>query len=223
MKSQRIIKPFLSLPFAKDAKFYISEGAYYSKEETKIHGMRLHRAIDFAANTGTRIYAPASGYAASSYNFAYSKRLYKGERIGVSTGNLMQMWHSKEKVFTMYAHLDSVSDILPFYNGKKNDKVVYSKFYNQPLPEFLKIAKYIKRGTYLGTVGTSGLSLGDTNDSWDEPHLHFAVYTRKRTGKYKDWFDPYGINGKAPSYIKVKSKPIGLWLDDGNNEIMFAK
>jgi len=223
MQSKKQIKPFLALPFTKDTDFKISEGVYYSKAETKIHGRRVHRAIDFAAKKGIKVYAAASGYTASSCNFAFLSKKYKGKKVGYAMGNFVQIWHPKEKNFTIYGHLDSISGSLPFFEGKKQDAIIVSKFYNQPLAEFLKYAKYIKRGTYLGTVGDSGLSLGNKNNSWDEPHLHFAVFTRKRTGKYKDWFDPYEINGKAENYIKYKIKPVGLWLNNGKREIVFAK
>lgn len=223
MQSKKQIKPFLALPFKKGSDFKISEGVYYSKSETKIHGRRLHRAIDFSATKGTKVYASANGYAAASSNFGFSSKKYQGKKVGYALGNFVQIWHPKEKVFTIYGHLDSISSFLSFYKGKKQDEITVSKFYNQPLAEFLKIAKYIKRGTFLGTVGDSGLSFGNKNNSWDEPHLHFAVFTRKRTGRYKEWFDPYGINGKAESYTENKTKPIGLWLDNGKKGIMFAK
>lgn len=229
MKKAGRIKPFLALPFKKGTPLKITEGWFYSDEERKIHRHKFHRGIDFATDRGTPVYAPADGWAISSFH--YQKRLsYQRKLIGLSLGNFVQIWHSDQKYFTQYAHLESYEKSIPYFEPVKDGDVWYPSIVNYPIESLLKDAKFVKKGTLIGYVGDSGLS-ADFNEApdhktnrmkypaWDETHLHFEIYQRTSTGRKKNQIDPFGIYGKFDQYSITGE----LWLTDKDGNILYAK
>lgn len=89
---------------------------------------KMHRGIDFAAGTGTPIYAAGDG-----------KVAYAGRRGGY--GNYVQLKHNST-YSTAYAHMSR------FARG-------------------IRSGKWVKQGTIIGYVGTTGRSTG--------PHLHYEI------------------------------------------------
>ncbi|MBL8159533.1 M23 family metallopeptidase [Candidatus Saccharibacteria bacterium] len=234
------IKPFLTLPFTeKDMprdQIKINEGWFYSDQEQSIHGLPLHRGIDFNAARHTPVVAAADGYAIRSYQASVLDRTYEGKPVGYALGEFVQIWHPDSGVYTLYAHLQEAEDDLayavsePVSNTAWNPTGIYVN-----TDEFMRIATPVKRGQVIGTVGDSGITWGYTErfdtqsghlyqrdttlePSWDETHLHFEVYTRSANGLFKDLrFDPYGIYGQVkPDHNDYTQAPLAatLWLLD---------
>ena len=59
--------PYLELPL-KQSSIKITEGWFYSKKETKIHGFKIHAGIDFKAKRNEPVYASTEGWATSTYH-----------------------------------------------------------------------------------------------------------------------------------------------------------
>ncbi|RDU65739.1 hypothetical protein CQA53_06105 [Helicobacter didelphidarum] len=91
--------------------------------------VRPHYGVDFAAFTGTPVYAAGEG-----------KITFAGVKGGY--GKVIEINHSSG-IRTLYAHLSKI--------GRGS-----------------RVGSYVRQGTYIGNVGSTGLSTG--------PHLHFGVY-----------------------------------------------
>ena len=206
----------LTLPFLKGEEVKITEGWIYSEEEKSIHGIANHQAIDYSGLRGTPVLASADGYAVSTSQIAYLSRIYQGKRVGYGYGNYVIIWHPEKKLYTLYAHLEQAAPDIPYFQPEERS---YGGWGPPPTlslkPEdLLKNAKFVKKGELIGWMGDSGLSWGYDElprlrpdpicyPSWDEPHLHFEVFTINAEGK-KVKLDPYGIYGTAEEYKDVK-------------------
>lgn len=234
-------KPFLYLPFAgKFGKPNISEGWIYSKEEQNIHHREIHFGVDFKLERNTPILAPTHGYAVSSYHLAYLDTTYQEKKVGFGLGLFVEIWDPVAGVFVVLAHLENIELGIYYLEPERE----YSSGYDTwnplhiygSLDEKLKFATKVSRGAVIGYSGNSGLSWGfqegprvrpndSTLKSWDEPHLHFEVYTRKLHNKkwVKDKrFDPYGIYSDYTEYSGTQ-RETGLWLVDDNGLPLHAK
>jgi murein DD-endopeptidase MepM/ murein hydrolase activator NlpD len=230
----------LLLPFANASGTEISEGWIYSEVEQNIHHHQIHFAVDFKLARNTPIYSPVDGYAVSSYQSFYLDTLYEEKRVGYGLGYFVELWDPAAGVFMSLCHLEKISAGIYYMEPKRGyssgfdtwDPVLIYK----SLEEKLKNATVIKRGDVIGYSGSSGLSWGFQegprlvpNDaelkSWDEPHLHLEVYTRKLHNKkwVKDKrFDPYGIYSDYKEYSGAQ-REMGLWLVDNNGLPLHAK
>ena len=111
----------------------ISSKFTYKRWHPILKRYRAHLGIDYAAPTGRKVFATASG-----------KIIHKGRKGGY--GNTVMIRH-KNGYRSLYAHLSSFS--------KK-----------------IRVGSYVKQGTFIGRVGTTGRSTG--------PHLHFGLYKNGR-------------------------------------------
>ncbi len=249
-KSNQIPKPFLTLPFAEaDAPrdiLQISEGWYYSPEEEKISNKSLHRGIDFSMPRGTPVVAAADGYAVRSFQVADTDEVYQGKTIGFSLGEFVQIWHSEQKVYTLYGHLNKASDDIAYAKTEQLASNTWEPTgIYAPVDEIMQKATFVKRGQVIGYVGDSGIGWGysDTFDlstkhiverdyntfpSWDETHLHFEVYTRTADGRAKQTrFDPFGLydqvrDGRNP-YQNSANNPQNLWQLNKSGQPAYSK
>lgn len=201
-------KAYLSLPFSKeDAKggnIKIAEGWLYAYDEYAIHNMEVHAAVDFSAPYGTIIYAPAEGYAMSSYYNLFAKDrndktiTHEGKEIKYGLGLFVRIYVPQSNRFVDLAHLSEINQAIPFSEPEFNEEEKIWKPSSEKVlvkdipanPNWVKVSK----GQILGKVGTSGLGWGyedfqgkpekkitydpKVNISWDEPHLHFEEFSQ---------------------------------------------
>lgn len=241
--------PRFVLPFAHGTDYLISEGWDYSDYERRVHGFLHHRAVDFATERGTPVYAPIKGYALASFHLAFAKgegevawtsaeaRAYEGKFVGFGLGNFVQIYNPRSNIYVSLAHLEAASDSIPFFEPEPledgwNPTVLY-----QPAEEIVKIARYVQQGELVGYVGDSGCSWGyiekpgqprpnpAAHPSWDETHLHIEVYFRDDQGRKTTRLDPFGhYEGTAERYrIGIKEGRTSLWERDASGNIVFAR
>lgn len=199
-------RAYLTLPFRKkDAgSIKINEGWLYSYDEYQIHGMEVHTAVDFHAPFGTAVYAPADGYAMSSYHNLFAKDrnnktiTYEGKEIKYGLGLFVRIYIPSNNRFVDLAHLSEINEAIPFSEPEfdeeekiwkpSNEKVLVKDIASDP--NWITVSK----GQMLGKVGTSGLGWGyedfkdkpegkitfdpKVNISWDDPHLHFEEFSQ---------------------------------------------
>ena len=202
--------PYLTLPFRRgdvDHLLEISEGWDYSEKETGITGYENHKAVDYAVDTGTKVVAPCDALAIASYhNHRVTRRLpggieepvfYKGKPVGSGLGLFVQLYIPQLDRYVQLGHLNSISPAIhfskPVPDGKKGWQPTN---YNLP-PHLIStdnpMIVPVKRGEPIGTVGSSGLTLGyveymeepemltlyPPSFSWDIPHLHMIETGRR--------------------------------------------
>ncbi len=232
-------KQFLVVPLARSSNPTITEGWLYSQQEQQIHGYPNHKGIDFACSYGTAVYAATDGWAIQSFHSRLlPERLWQGKTVGYALGHFVQIWHPEQQKYTCYGHLSRVAESIPCLRPVQSKaqphdwdpKGIY--LVSGVAPDG---AVWIRRGDLVGYVGDSGLTWGydETPDqrpdreqfpSWDEPHLHFEVYTRDAQGQKNVWFDPFCLYSTAEAYNL--SNPVGvseLWLFDQNHNILWAR
>ena len=230
---------WLSVPFAKEdaAGIKITEGWIYSQEEQRIHGYTDHKAVDFASRVGTKVYAAADGWAVYSFHSRLIPgRMWQGKAVGFGLGHFVQIWHSEQKRYTCYGHLSYVERHIPYLDPVQDSKQPHDfdpKAVYLPNGVIPKGALEVHRGDLIGYVGTSGLTWDytefpssgpDDHQSWDEPHLHFEVYTRGADGKKDRWYDPFCLYSDAKEYNPENPVSVaGLWLFDINHRLVWAK
>lgn len=242
-------KPFLTLPFkqtdAPRGKLAVNEGWYYSPEEMAVHDKPLHRGIDWPRKRETPVVAAADGYAVRSFQLADTEETYKGKKVGFSLGEFVEIWHPKQKLYTMYAHLQKADDGVPYVTTEQLSETTWEPtgIYVRSA-EFMQKAVEVKRGQVIGYVGDSGIGWGysdsfntntkhvnernaNTLPSWDETHLHFEVYSRTSDGRYKDErFDPFGlydfITSTRNPYGKTLLEANTLWLSNNQGQPLYA-
>ncbi len=198
-------KAYLTLPFSRTdvSNIKIDEGWLYSYDEYQIHGMEVHTAVDFQAPYGTAVYAPADGYAMSSYFTLPVKPhekeiIYKEKAINYGLGLFVRMYIPLAHRFIDLAHLSEIDNAIPFSDPeydeeKKRWDPTNEKISINDIPSHSAWVKVIQ-GQFLGRVGTSGLAWGyddftdkpqrkviydpKTEVSWDDPHLHFEEFSQ---------------------------------------------
>jgi hypothetical protein len=111
---------YLIHPLKQNGK--ITEGFLYSEEERNVHAFYFHKAIDYACNWKTPVYASASGYAVAGYhrftllNKDKTPRLYKSKPLSLGLGYFVQIYHPykickvKGGRITQYGHLSKFAD-----------------------------------------------------------------------------------------------------------------
>lgn len=199
---------YLVLPFSKEdaqkGNIKIAEGWLYNFNEYSIHGMEVHTAVDFGAPYGTIIYAPADGYAMSSYYNLFAKDrnkktiTHEGKEIKYGLGLFVRIYIPSNNRFVDLAHLSEINESIPFSESEFDEEEKIWKSTNEKVlvkdipsnPNWVKVSK----GQILGKVGTSGLGWGyedfqgrperkitfdpKVSVSWDEPHLHFEEFSQ---------------------------------------------
>ncbi|MDO8573240.1 MAG: M23 family metallopeptidase, partial [Candidatus Daviesbacteria bacterium] len=140
--------------------------------------MEVHTAVDFHAPYGTPVYAPADGYAMSSYHNLFiqdrNKKIitYKGKEIKYGLGLFVRMYIPLTHRFLDLAHLSEIDNAIPFSETEFDEEEKIWKPTNEKIaineipsnPQWVSITK----GQFLGRVGTSGLSWG-YEDFTDKP------------------------------------------------------
>ena len=115
--------------------------------------VRPHYGVDYAAITGTPIYAAGEG-----------RITFSGVKGGY--GKVVEINHSGG-IKTLYAHMSKIA-------------------------KSSRVGTYVRQGTYIGNVGSTGLSTG--------PHLHFGVYKNNKP------INPLGQIKTARSELSRKDK-----------------
>lgn len=235
VKAQELIPHFLKIPFQEGTDFRVTEGWNYSKEEKNIHNLHFHQAIDFSVPRNTPVYAADDGYAIASSQISYLDKNYQNKKIGYAYGNFVQIWHPEQKIFTLYAHLEKISDDIPYLPPiKYKDAWIPVGIQNQLSSSIFQKSIFIRQGDLIGYAGDSGLSWGYKEfpqlrpnpiefPSWDEVHLHFEVLKRNKDGLKLENFDPYGIYGEVSGYEENLNPEKSLWILDDNNSALYAK
>lgn len=139
--------------------------------------------------------------------------------VGFGVGYFVQIYEPTTERYTQYAHLARLSDKIErgSYNSPdEQDSGCWENFADghkvwKPLIPFF--ATWVERGEVIGYMGNSGLCFGrhryqgpgdvcDAAGSWDETHLHFAVYDRANygTGSPTDRKDPYDLHQQQEPY-----------------------
>ncbi len=249
-------RPYLTLPFSKSQSNYdIYQGFIYSSDELKIHGGNpIHGGVDFHLPYGTSVLAPADGYIVASYLSSWVKdedseqiRLHQGKPIRYGYGYFVRMYIPETDRYLDIAHLSELSPQVPFVKPEKTkdgwDPVKLVAMKAEDWKDESKVL-FVKRGTVIGKVGSSGLGWGtemeyqdgqehptpvDPNifTSWDKPHIHleeFSIDQQKR--QKKGLRDPYGIYDTADLYPtpnrKVSMGKEPLFLLDNTNLPKYA-
>lgn len=248
-KERASVAPFMTLPYRQQDVpreiLGVNEGWYYSPEEMSIHGKALHRGIDADAPRGTPVTAVADGYAVRSFQLSTTDQTYQGKSVGLSLGEFVEVWHPKQRVYTLYGHMESASDAIPYVTSEQLAQEVWEPtgiYVNTET--FIKNAVPVKRGQIIGYVGDSGIGWGysDTFNtrtqhvnkrdygkfpSWDKTHVHLEVYTRSPDGRIKQTrLDPFGlydyIDGDRNPYNTRLPSADTLWLTNNAGQPKYA-
>lgn len=261
--------PYLTLPFARatlieSVKSYgdksfnakrlydVTEGSFYSRAETKIHGYKIHGGIDYHAPYGTPLVAPCDGLAMASYHSFQltdeqdKPRMLDGKEIYFGLGYFVQIYHPETNRFVVLGHMSDVDPAIPF------SLPVFDEGDWNPTNHTLRIEELgshpavvnVQRGQEVGKLGFSGLRHGYADyregeirpvqidptklKSYDEPHVHFEEYFRDQTnGRKRAQRDPYDIYLTARNYpTPTRHRPMGpepLFHIDENGLPIFAK
>lgn len=221
----------LKLPFRSGTDVEITEGYFYSSEEAAIHGLQKHFGIDFAAPFGTSVYAVRDGFVLQSKHIAYLK-CPDGQERGYGLGNFVAQLcfaDNGNPFYVIYGHLNTVDDAVPYFEPKwENDECDPTVLY-QAHDQFQVLSTRVKVGDIIGTVGQSGLAASrGSQESWDEPHLHFEVFFRSLPSFFKDpkrRFDPFGLYSTQSAYrksLKEKLSHSDLWQRDRLGSVLYA-
>lgn len=181
---------FLTFPLAQQAT--IGNAWQYGMQSDTTRS-NTHFAIDYYVQEGTDVIASADGYAMydcqdtcdnSSKDYGYGRVIF----IKHDEQN-----HSKENLYTLYAHLSESEQFIP----KKDRNAIKSTMGSDGILKSFDAEKAgwvkIKRGQKIGESGKSG------GQSW--PHLHFAVFADsyssvchpESNGCNKKSYDPYDL------------------------------
>lgn len=180
-------QPFLGPLFQAGVEPEIEAGYLYSPEEAAMHGIGVHRAIDFALARGTEIVVPADGWAVCTYGETQLTKDGEPRLIGMEealryTDHLLmrppedkegpwpawfgsfvvQIWHGQGR-YTQYAHVDWVNPRVPFYAPieKENGDLGHHPILRATVADYKhgKAVK-VKKGELLATVGMTGCGWG---------------------------------------------------------------
>ncbi|HSH31871.1 MAG TPA: M23 family metallopeptidase [Candidatus Saccharimonadales bacterium] len=230
----------------------MTEGWVYSAEESSIHGMTQHQAVDFGLPVGTPVLAAASGWAVASYHgvFLYDKgtgasqrkRLYKSEPLTAGLGLFVQIYHPEANTFCQYGHLSKVESRIPFNSPVEENGEWIPGGHTIPVDEYQAKGCWVNQGDKIGEVGVTGLTVGRPDypdclnavryESWDEPHLHLYTFKRTKGQTRSQKFDPYNIYRDYRCYpdsvrssdlwSERRSSTLTLWMLDGQGLPRFA-
>jgi murein DD-endopeptidase MepM/ murein hydrolase activator NlpD len=245
--------PYLTLPFAQESliqsvracgdrsfssrRLYdVTEGSFYTKAETRIHGIRVHGGVDYHAPYGTPIVAPCDGFVlpASYHSFPLTDerdrpRMLDGKELYFGLGYFVQIYNPEVNRFVVLGHLSDIAKGISF------SPPIFDEGSWNPTNHTLKIEELkdhpavvsVKQGDEVGRLGFSGLRYGyedyyagekrpvqidpTKQVSYDEPHVHFEEYFRDQTNGRKGWQrDPYDIYLTARNYpTPTRRRPMG--------------
>lgn len=232
-------QPFLTLPFQRGTDVTVSQGWIYDEVERAIHpSIPKHFGVDFQADWGTPVLAPADGMALASYHVVYIAAS-DGRDIGFGLGLCVVTWCPGVEYYVCMAHLASLGEGIPYiapeFDRDAETWQPRAALY-VPVDKFISQAAPVKRGQVIGSVGHTGLLLRDetpsnppittmSDPSWDPagPHAHVEVYRRTSDGSRKDKnqrFDLFGIYGHKEAYnLDVAT---GLLLGDKQGHPFWA-
>jgi hypothetical protein len=132
-----------------DGQYTISSG--YGPR--KLSGGKMHRAIDYAAERGTKVFAIGDGTVLRVAKGCKDPGYYGDKSCGGGFGNVVYIKHDAqtpagEAIYSVYAHLNQ---------------------------NFVAKEQRVTAGFNIGVVGSSGSSTG--------PHLHLEIHIGKLFGK----------------------------------------
>jgi murein DD-endopeptidase MepM/ murein hydrolase activator NlpD len=135
-------------------------------------GCKAHRGTDYAAPTGTKVFAVADGTVFRAVK-GCPQNGHLGSKCGGGFGNAVYIEHDAatpqgEKIYSVYAHLSS-NVVTAGADGAK--------------------PQHVKSGQHIGNVGNSGSSTG--------PHLHLEIHIGKAGGSNR--VDPQQYLTDLPS------------------------
>jgi hypothetical protein len=118
-----------------------------------LSGGKMHRAIDYAAERGTKVFAVGDGIVVRAVKGCKDPGFYGDKSCGGGFGNVVYIKHNAqtpagEDIFSVYAHLNQ---------------------------NFMQKNQTVKAGDNIGVVGSSGSSTG--------PHLHLEIHIGKLFGQ----------------------------------------
>lgn len=228
-------KPFLLNPFESTVNPSISQGWSYTPKEMAIHGVKEHRAIDFAVPECTAVYAPISGWAIATFGEVLRKnpdgsiRQYNGKKVYYGSGLMIQIYNDTYG-YCQLMHLEEINTVIPFYEPLIKNYQIITASELRALPQSFgkNITAYkLKAGELVGFVGRTGLGWGSPTykkwsmelpyNSWDIFHLHLTLFKNRneQTGDPENHYDPFGLYKTAPSYPATqkgwKKLPDSLW------------
>lgn len=224
-------KAYLYLP-TKNSDYEITEGWFYSREESSIHKAIVHAGIDIALPYQDEVVAPCDGYVTASFQSTW--RVVSGKQIThtingterpirFSLGYFITLYTEDTNRFLQLAHLSDIHPDIPFSQPVPSGENWVPT--NHDLrPEVFKTSRFavrVKKGDPLGKVGYSGLAWGNYEEfiqgssrpivvdpniykSWDEPHIHLEEFWRNQAGQKTAQRDIYGVYGTALDYPSPK-------------------
>lgn len=236
-------EPFLQRPFGRQVRPVITEGWYYSEEETQLHGATDHQSIDFAMPLGTPILAAADGLAVASFtevpvpNKDGSHRQWKGKPIYFGAGLMIKIFHPNGWC-TLYGHLHRLGreliDASVYYPPiQEVDGGFISKNISVSQNEVGRNVKAlpVKAGQVIAYSGITGMGWGrPTYADWlagkpyevcDEEHLRFQVSFSELNKKDEyESIDPFGMYKQNLAYPGLNEDwsllADSLWLPENN-------
>lgn len=151
-----------------------------------MHGISKHGAIDFGLPRGSKVLAPADGWAVCT--FAEVQLTEKGKPRLISVENAMrhtpkgllsipdlpgnawpawygsyvvQIWHGRGR-YTQLAHVDWVKEDIPFFPPSISDNgdLIHNRVMRAPVAEIKRAGKFVKRGQVVAQVGMTGCGWG---------------------------------------------------------------
>lgn len=178
-------KPFLGPLFESDVQPTIEAGYLYSADETAMHGISQHGAIDFALARGTTILAPADGWAICTYgemqltndgqprliSLAQAQQHSSIDKLRLPSGDgpwpawygsfVLQIWHGSGR-YTQYAHIDWVDERIPYFapTVQDNADLKHHPILRAPLNEYRRQAIKVKKGQVIAVSGMTGCGWG---------------------------------------------------------------
>ena len=234
-------EPFFVIPLEEVVRplVVITQGRFYTPEECAWHpAIALHNALDWQVPRDTKVLMPCNGWVMASSHLGHYEDGPRG-LIEFSLGDFTQVLEEETGCFHIFGHLNGFNwanvawERPHFEEGKWKPQGIYCS-----KEEFRERAKYVRRGEVIGYAGDSGLAFNwpyeqepgkarrdpEKYPSWDPAgvHIHHETFwdriegdDGKPYGKKSGFFDPTGINGFAPEYVKVLNSPAsGLMFAD---------
>jgi murein DD-endopeptidase MepM/ murein hydrolase activator NlpD len=179
-------EPFLGPLFEQEVEPKIEAGYLYSPEETAMHGISRHGAIDFGLPRGTAVLAPADGWAVCTYGEVQLTQQGEPRLIGLPEATkhtprellsipdlpgtswpawygsfVVQIWHGQGR-YTQLAHVDWVREDIPYFAPTVTEKgdLSHNQILRATVDELRQVGRFVKQGEVVAQVGMTGCGWG---------------------------------------------------------------